>query len=234
MTTVKLGLPEMTASQNQKHVTHNEALFLLDQITQLTVLDKDLSTPPGSPASGDAYIVGAAATSDWASHETDVAVYDGTGWIFMTPQQGWKAWVDDENAEYRFEGSAWSTAGSSATPNGASSSIVTVEDYISGMSGATAVSTAVIPARCVLQGVSTYTETAITGATSYDCGPTGGSVSAYGGSLGIAPGSNNIGVIGPTAFYSDTTITLTANGGNFTGGAVRIGIHYLAFTAPSS
>jgi hypothetical protein len=37
MTTPKLKLPELTASQSQKHVTHNEALFFLDTLVQLPV-----------------------------------------------------------------------------------------------------------------------------------------------------------------------------------------------------
>jgi len=48
----------------------------------------------------------------------------------------------------------------------------------------------------------------------------------------VAAGSTNVGVIGPQAFYADTPIVLTAQGGNFNGGAVRIAIHYLMLGAP--
>ena len=41
------------------------------------------------------------------------------------------------------------------------------------------------------------------------------------------------GVIGPQAFYADTPIRLTARGGNFTGGAVRIAIHLLIVELPT-
>ena len=37
MTTTHLGLPLIDAAQAQKHVPHNEALFLLDALTQLSV-----------------------------------------------------------------------------------------------------------------------------------------------------------------------------------------------------
>ena len=43
----------------------------------------------------------------------------------------------------------------------------------------------------------------------------------------------DIGVIGPQAFYADTPIVLTARGGSFTGGSVRIAIHYLTLGGPS-
>ncbi len=75
-------------------------------------------------------------------------------------------------------------------------------------------------------GVTARTTEAITGAASYDCG-IDGEPAKYGGALGTAVGSINAGVTGPTAFYADTTVRLTANGGAFTGGKVRIAIHAL-------
>ena len=107
MTTPKLKLPELTASQSQKHVTHNEALFFLDNLVQLAVIDKDLSTPPSSPALGATYIVGSASTGSWTGKTNQVASYDGSGWIFFVPVEGWKAWVNDEDATYCWDGTAW-------------------------------------------------------------------------------------------------------------------------------
>ena len=107
MTTTKLKLPELTASQSQKHVTHNEALFFLDTLVQLAVIDKDLSAPPGAPTLGATYIVGAAPTGSWVGKTNQVASYDGSGWIFFVPVEGWKAWVNDEDATYCWDGAAW-------------------------------------------------------------------------------------------------------------------------------
>ena len=90
-----------------------------------------------------------------------------------------------------------------------------------------------IPNRAIVFCVSTRTVTAITGAASYDCG-LAGERSKFGGSLSIAAGSNNAGVIGPTAFYADTPVRLSANGGNFTGGAVRVAIHYILPRVPQT
>ena len=237
MTTTKLKLPELTASQSQKHVTHNEALFFLDALVQLSVIDRGLSAPPGSPALGDVYIVGGAPTGSWIGKTNQVTAYDGAGWIFFPPVEGWKAWVNDENATVVWTGSAWileTAIPAVVSPNGASLQMEIAEELLSGLSGASVDTTIVIPNRCVLLGVSTRTVTTITGAPSYHCGPTGGTVDAYGNSLGIASGSTNIGVIGPTAFYSDTTVTLTSTGGNFTGGAARVSIQYIQLEAASS
>ena len=45
-----LLLPYILAAQAQKHVTHNEALRLLDAMVQLSVLNLSLTAPPASPA----------------------------------------------------------------------------------------------------------------------------------------------------------------------------------------
>jgi hypothetical protein len=51
--TIHLLLPYILAAQAQKHVTHNEALRILDGLVQLSVLDRDLTAPPAGPADGD-------------------------------------------------------------------------------------------------------------------------------------------------------------------------------------
>ena len=79
-------------------------------LAQIAVKDKDLTSPPGSPADGDAYIVGASATGDWSGQDNKIAYYDAdaTAWKFATPAEGWRAWVQDEDKSYRYDGSAWS------------------------------------------------------------------------------------------------------------------------------
>ena len=44
--TPRLALPAIEAAQAQKHVTHNEALTLLDALTQLAVESRTLTTLP--------------------------------------------------------------------------------------------------------------------------------------------------------------------------------------------
>jgi hypothetical protein len=72
-----------------------------------------------------------------------------------------------------------------------------------------------------------------TGASSYSVG-VAGDTSKFGGSLGVALGSTNSGVIGPSAFFSNTPVRVSANGANLTGGRVRLVLYTLAFTAPTS
>lgn len=74
----------------------------------LSVKDRDLATPPASPAAGDSYIVAASATGAWATHETKVAVWSGTAWVFGTPRLGWVAHIEDEQKLVAFRSGAWS------------------------------------------------------------------------------------------------------------------------------
>ncbi|MBZ4022148.1 hypothetical protein CKO11_06710 [Rhodobacter sp. TJ_12] len=102
-----LGLPLLQPSQAQKHVTHNEALALLDAVVQLAVLDRGVNTPPVTPAVGARYIVGAAPTSAWAGHSAEVALYTENGWIFALPQPGWSARDLSDDRVVVYDGSGW-------------------------------------------------------------------------------------------------------------------------------
>ena len=106
-TTTRLNLPLIAEAQAQKHVTHNEALSDLDTLVQLTVQDRDLNTPPASPAEGDAWIVAASATGEWAGHDGEIAAFRNGGWVFHAPQEGFRAWVADEDILLIHDGTAW-------------------------------------------------------------------------------------------------------------------------------
>jgi|SRR6185312_10919926 len=105
--TTNLGLPNIEAAQAQKHVTHNDALRMLDTLVQLAVADRDLSTPPGSPADGQRWIVKATGTDAWAGHDNAIAAWQDGAWQFYAPQVGWRAYVADEGVLLAWDGSAW-------------------------------------------------------------------------------------------------------------------------------
>jgi len=87
-TSTLLSLPYIQPAQAQKHVTHNEALRMLDALVQLAVESRALSAPPTSPADGARYIVASGATGDWAGQDHAVALNAGGGWLFLTPNAG--------------------------------------------------------------------------------------------------------------------------------------------------
>lgn len=106
-TTPSLSLPYIAPSQAQKHVTHNEALAMLDALVQLAVLDRHLAAPPPSPNDGDCYIVAAGAAGDWVGQTAKVAALQDGVWLFITPQPGWRAFAIDENLLLYWNGSTW-------------------------------------------------------------------------------------------------------------------------------
>lgn len=125
--TTLLDLPLLEAAQAQKHITHNEALQVLDILTMPAVADKDLTSPPGSPAEGDRYIVAASATGGWTGHEASIAAYQDGVWRFYAPNTGWAVWVDDEAGFYIFDGTAWI-----ASPSGGGGGGVTTTQLADG------------------------------------------------------------------------------------------------------
>ena len=91
----------------------------VDGLTQLAVKDKDLTTAPGSPADGDRYLVATGAAGAWSGQAGKVARYSSVAvaWEFFTPKEGWLAWVDDDDAEYRHDGTSfkfWKGSGTTA------------------------------------------------------------------------------------------------------------------------
>ena len=110
-TTPKLSITEIAVGQSQKEVTANEAFRYLEQgAHHFIIKDRDLTSPPGSPSDGSAYIVGASATGDWSGQDNKVAFYLSTDWVFLTPEEGWLGTLQDENITVKYDGSAWTQA----------------------------------------------------------------------------------------------------------------------------
>lgn len=89
-----------------------------DALVQGAVLSRALTSPPMSPSDGDAYIVKATATGDWAGHEDEIAVYrsglpdddedtTAAAWEFYPPKEGMILW-DANGSEFVFhDGVSW-------------------------------------------------------------------------------------------------------------------------------
>ena len=232
MTTPNLGLPFILQGQAQKEVTHNEALIRLDALVHGSARSRTLATPPGSPANGERWIVPSGATGAWAGQAGRIAHWNVNAWAFYVPITGWRYHVEDERLTVVWADGDWRDR-IVGTPNGGAIRLVALEQELVLTGAFVDTTTAVIADRMIVLAVASRTTLAITGATSYGVG-VAGNTSQFGGSLGIALGSNNIGVIGPTAFYANTPIRVTAAGGNFTAGRVRVVLYALAFAAPTS
>lgn len=221
MPTTRFNLPYIAADQAQKHVTHNAALDLLDALLPRAVASASTATAPAAPAEGEAHIVPAGASGYGGAAPGDLAIFTGGTWAAIAPQFGWSVPVLDEGRARVFAGAAgWLPGRVAGAATGAALGLA-VADAVLTASGASVTATGLIPARCILLGVTSWTIAAVTGAASYDVGD-GVTVGRFGGTLGIAQGASNVGVIGPSATYAPTDVVVTANGGAFTGGEIGV------------
>ena len=142
-TTSHLEITLLEQSQAQKEITINEALARIDAVVNTGVIDRDLATPPVSPASGDAYIVAASPTGAWSDKAGQVAYFDQI-WRFIAPREGLTLWVNDENIHVVYNGSAWQTI------SGSSSDFATVVEGRLTLTSGTAVTTSDVTAASTL------------------------------------------------------------------------------------
>jgi hypothetical protein len=244
--TSNLMLPYLAVGQAQKHVTLNESLRKLDAIVQLAVVSATTPAEPASPSDGEVYILPPGKSGTHWSDFTGgrLAYYRDGAWVELQPRAGWLAYIKDAGNVLAFDGADWAafaaglasnvfaTPQTFASPHGASLALDIIEEELT-LSGAGVTSAIAIPNGSICFGVSERVTGAVSGASSFKVGVSG-ETNKFGDLLGLSSGSTNFGIIGPTAFYSDTPIIVTANSASFTGGKVRLAIHVLRVTPPQS
>ncbi len=109
--TPNLALPRIEAAQAQKHVTHNEALQLLDALLHLSVAARGALSPPASPIEGQRLLVGANATGAFAGKDFQIAAFLDGAWVFLIPKAGWRVFVEAENLFLAYNGAQWVDVG---------------------------------------------------------------------------------------------------------------------------
>ena len=110
-TSPNLGLPFLMPAQAQKHVTHNEALQILDLVAQLVVRDFAAQTPPPAPTEGEVWALGPSPTGAWAGWGGHLASWVNGGWLFVPPRPGWRATGLADGSVRAWSGSAWQRPG---------------------------------------------------------------------------------------------------------------------------
>lgn len=114
-----VGLSSGSATDDA--ATYGQLTSMLNGLDwQASVLRADLSAPPGSPSSGDRYVVAASPTGAWAGHAKAIAVYSGGAWTFITPTKGTTTNVEGgtgAGADIYFDGTNWVNIGASVDHN---------------------------------------------------------------------------------------------------------------------
>ena len=101
--TPNLGLPYLAASQAQKHVTHNDALLIIDVLAQARAVSIGDTTPPGSPSDGDVYVPGSGATGAWSAWDWTIAYVADGAWFKIVPKAGWTIYNVADDTTYRYD-----------------------------------------------------------------------------------------------------------------------------------
>ena len=105
LTGANLGLKHGYAlAETGWHDGQEANLVRLDTLVQLSVLDRDLTAPPGNSAAGNRYLVGPSATGPWAGKDGQIALDINGGWAFYVPKKGWLCVVEDEGKLIRCTG----------------------------------------------------------------------------------------------------------------------------------
>ncbi len=232
--TQQFGLPLLAGAQAQKHVIVNESLARLDAVAQMRVRADDWEVPDPDPAEGEAHVVGPVASNEWAGQEGKVAVFANGGWVFLTPKTGWRAWNSILGAEIVFDGVDWVRYGGVVAAGGAATLQQVVEiDHVIGAE-AVSVTAPVIPSHAQVIGVSARVIAPLTGSgiSSWSLG-VAGAPDRYGSGLGTGLNSYALGIGGtPMTYWADTPLEITPDAGSFSGGSLRIAVHFQALKPP--
>jgi len=224
-----LGFTYLESSQAQKHVTVNEALRVVDAVIQLSVLDRDLTTPPSltSPDDdGKVYIPASGASGDWSGHAGEIAFFVDDAWQFVAPREGWRAWVQDENIEVYWSGSAWAQY-----PAQLESFLIACSDETTALATGTAVASFRMPYAFNVTAVRASVTTAPTGASlEVDINEGGGSILSTVLSVDASEKTSTTAatpaVISDAALADDALITIDIDqvGSSVTGAGLKIAL----------
>ncbi|WP_372840295.1 DUF2793 domain-containing protein [Phaeovulum sp.] len=231
--TLRMAFPLLQAAQAQKHVTVNEALLRLDGLVNLVLVSRGVVTPPTSVSDGACYGVPAGAVNAWAGQAGKVAIGANGGWVFASPAAGWRAFIADEGRGALHDGTDWVAGAVTMSAHGAGLMLGVAEIDHTIAPGETSSTTVLIPSHAMVIGVSARVVSEITGTmTSWQLG-NAGAPDRFGAGLGLAAESWARGMLSqPMTFWAPEPLLLTATGGSFAGGKVRLAAHFMEISLP--
>ncbi len=234
--TSQFNLPLLSASQAQKSVTVNEALSILDAVSQLRIVSSSTTTPPNNAVEGDAYMLPIGVGGEWFGEAGRLAISCNAGWRFVTPKVGWHAFNIETGTTQLFDGTEWLDSTLAATQSGTATEyeIVEVDHVLS--AGTTSLTVPLIAQNAQVIGVTGRIIEGFTGTlTSWSLGidDVGDAPQRFGHGLGLDLNSYVVGMSGsPTTYYSETPLLLSAEGGEFSTGVIRLAVHFSTLVPP--
>jgi hypothetical protein len=201
----------------------------------LRLASLDVTEPPVTAAEGSAWAVPAGASGDWSGRGGQIALFLNGGWEYVTPMVGWRGFIIDRTASAIWDGAAWNADVVALSAGLAQTQVAIHEADVILASGPVQTAPLTIAPNQVVIGVTARVIAPIEGTlVSWQLGVTG-DPSRFGTGLGLGLGSFALGVSGtPTAYYEATPILLSATGGLFASGTVRLAVHAMTVVPPAA
>ena len=173
------------------------------------------------------------ATDAWAGQSGRIAVGANGGWVFVDPSRGMRAFVADKGAEAIYDGKTWFVGAATLGPNGSGLAFSMAEGEVTVGAGAVFDSRISIPASVMVIGAVARVTQALTGTLQTWRFGTTGADNRFGQGLGKSAGSWARGLLGtPMTYYSGANLLITAEGGTFTGGKIKLAVHWMELRLP--
>ena len=233
-TTVNCGLPLLMPAQAQKHVTVNDALVRLDGQVDLVLQSLDRITPPEAVVDGLCWGVPTGAVNGWEGQAGKIAIAANGGWIFVTPGFGRRAMIADRGVSAIHDGSVWVGGAVTLGVHGSGMIAGQLSEDLTLGTGASFQTLMAIPSGAMVIGATARVLEAITGsATTWMLGNPG-ATNRFGENLGKGAGSWSRGILSaPMTYWNPSPLVVTAAGGQFTGGKVRVVVHWWELRIPN-
>lgn len=231
--TARLNMSLLLPAQAQKHVTVNEALMRLDGMVNLVLESASQATPPATVLDGQCWGVPAQAQGAWAGQAGRIAIGSNGGWVFAAAAQGMRAFIRDRGMTAIHDGISWMAGAMTMSASGTGMLAGMAEGEVTLAAGSTTVTNVFIPAGSMVIGAVARVSTAITGTAATWRMGTAGATNRFGEGLGKARDSWARGMLGtPMTYYQTEPVIVTAEGGTFTGGTIRIAVHWWELRLP--
>lgn len=231
--TANLDLPLLMPAQAQKHVTVNDAMLRLDGMVDLVLQSLQRQAPPATVVDGMCWGVPPAAENAWQGQSGKIAIGANGGWVFVTPRAGGRAFVLDQGVSAIHNGTGWIAGAVTLGSHG--SGLITMQQTaeITLTAGTVIQSDLLIPPGAMMLGVTARVTQQITGTlTTWRLG-TQGADNRFGQGLGVGLNSWGRGILSqPLTYWDLTPVILSATGGQFAAGRVRLVAHWLELRIP--
>nr|WP_111297981.1 DUF2793 domain-containing protein [Paracoccus saliphilus] len=231
--TTRFQMSLLQPAQAQKHVTVNEALMQLDGLVNMVLQSVSVSIPPDTVLNGQCWGVPSAPQGAWAGQAGSIAIGSNGGWVFVPPGGGMRAFVVDRGSEAIHDGASWVVGALTLGASGSGLVAGLAEGEVVLSSETSVISSVLIPAGAMVFGAAARVTEEITGtATGWQLG-TSGALVRFGQGLGKPQGSWSRGILGtPMTYYQPAPLIVSAEGGTFSSGRIRLAVHWLELRLP--